>query len=88
MIGRVPSSWMIPSSTASCSSAVRPVSPASVPDADVVSPPVLPAPELLELFPQPASMLVTIRLASNTDTIFFFILFLLYFAAFFGSEIR
>jgi hypothetical protein len=70
---------------------VRPVSPASVPDAEVVSPPVLPAPELLELpelFPQPASMLVTIRLASNTDTIFFFILFLLYFAAFSGSEIR
>ena len=53
--------------------------------AEVVSPPVLPAPELLELpelFPQPASMLVTIRLASNTDTIFFFMLFLLYFAAF------
>ena len=44
--------------------------------------------ELPELFPQPASMLVTIRLASNTDTIFFFILFLLYFAAFSGSEIR
>ena len=43
MIGRVPSSWMIPSSTASCSSAVRPVSPASVPDAEVVSSPVLPA---------------------------------------------
>ena len=44
-------------------------------------------PELMESvartgFPQPASMLVTIRLASNTDTIFFFMLFLLYFAAF------